>query len=123
MIKTTPLSISTHVRRHHPRRCVTVAARTDNQARLTEVIAGRSAMYGVVFGSVNWALTGLDVIDQTHYVPFTLLGLASIGLASNTMIDADKKLTRKQFEAYAYRNVGRAAMLVFGYMFVGSLLN
>jgi len=121
MIKTTPLSISTHARRHHPRRCVTVTAH-NNRARLAEVIAGRSAMYGVVFGSANWALTGLDVIDQTHYVPFALLGLASIGLASNTMIDADKKLTKTQFEAYAYRNVGRAAMLVFGYMFLNSCL-
>ena len=92
------------------------------QTKLIEAIAGRSAMYGVVLGGANWALTGLDVIDQTHYLPFAILALASTGISTKSMLDADQKLTKNQFEAYADRKLGRLAMLVFGCMFVSSIL-
>ena len=91
------------------------------QTKLVEAIAGRSAMYGVVFGGANWALTGLDVIDQTHYLPFAIMGLMSAGISTKSMFDADQKLTKNQFEVYADRKLGRMAMLVFACMFVSSI--
>lgn len=95
----------------------------DKKLKLAEVIAGRTSMYGVVFGGANWGLTGLDVIDQTHYVPFALLGVMSSGLVTYSMLKADSKLLKKDFENYATRNTGRLFMLIFAYMFAISLSN
>lgn len=89
--------------------------------KVIETIAGKSAVYGTVFGGANWALTGLDVIDQTHYLPFALLALGSIGLSTKTTLDARDRLTDDQFEKYSYLKLGRGAMLVFACMFVSSI--
>jgi hypothetical protein len=89
--------------------------------KVVEAIAGKSAMYGVVFGGTNWALTGLDVIDQTHFLPFTILALGTIGLSTKTTLDARDRLTDDQFEKYSYLNLGRGAMLVFACMFASSI--
>lgn len=109
---------------HRTRNVVARAAYQPNKyARLTEAVSGRSAMYGVILGGTNWAITGLDVIDQTHYIPFALLALGTVGLSTATTLDAHRRLTKNQFESFAQRKLGRLAMLVFGCMFVGSLLN
>lgn len=95
----------------------------DKRLRLAEVIAGRTSMYGVFFGGSNWVLTGLDVIDQTHYIPFVAVAVLSTGIVVNSMLKAEKKLLKKEFESYATRNTGRLFMLIFAYMFVASVLN
>jgi|AACY02.1.fsa_nt_gi hypothetical protein len=91
--------------------------------KLAEAIAGRSSMYGTVFGGANWALTGLDVIDQVHYLPFTLLAVGSSAYVTYTMLNAEKKLTKMKFEEYTTIGTGRLFMLIFSYMLLQSLLN
>src|SRR6056300_1084777 len=39
-----------------------------------EAVNGRAAMYGSSLGLLNWGLTGLNVIEQMTYPPFSLLG-------------------------------------------------
>jgi len=95
----------------------------DKQIKLAEVISGRSSMYGVVFGGANWGLTGLDVIDQIHQVPFALLGVMSAGFVTYSMLKAESKLLKKDFENYATRKTGRVFMLIFAYMLLISLSN
>jgi hypothetical protein len=95
----------------------------DKRIKLAEVISGRSSMYGVVFGSANWGLTGLDVIDQIHQVPFALLGVMSAGFVTYSMLKAESKLLKKDFENYATRKTGRVFMLIFAYMLLISLSN
>jgi hypothetical protein len=95
----------------------------DKRLRLAEVIAGRTSMYGVFFGGSNWVLTGVDVVDQTHYLPFVAVAALSTGIVVNSILKAEKKLLKKEFESYATRNTGRLFMLIFAYMFVASLLN
>jgi len=118
MIKTLTLA---HARpTTHTRRAVKAKA-YHKQTKVVEAIAGKSAVYGTVFGGTNWALTGLDVIDQTHYLPFALLALGSIGLSTKTVLEARDRLTDEQFEKYSYLKLGRGAMLVFACMFVSSI--
>jgi hypothetical protein len=95
----------------------------DKRIRMAEVIAGRSSMYGVVFGGANWALTGLDVFEQAQHIPFALLGIASGVLVTTSFLNADKKLTKRQFEDYVTRNTGRVFMLIFGWMSLVSVIN
>jgi hypothetical protein len=118
MIKTLTLA---HARpTTHTRRAVKAKA-YHKQTKVVEAIAGKSAVYGTVFGGANWALTGLDVIDQTHYLPFALLALGSVGLSAKTTLEARDHLTDDQFEKYSYLKLGRGAMLVFACMFVSSI--
>ena len=91
--------------------------------KLAEAIAGRSSMYGTIFGGANWALTGLDVIDQVHYLPFTLLAAGSSAYVTYTMLNAEKKLTKMKFEEYTTIGTGRLFMLIFSYMLLQSVLN
>jgi hypothetical protein len=100
----------------HPRQRVKA-----KDAKVVEAIAGKSAVYGTVFGGTNWALTGLDVIDQAHYLPFALLAVGSIGLSAKTTLEIRDRLTDDQFEKYSYLKLGRGAMLVFACMFVSSI--
>jgi len=115
MIKTLTLAHASPTT--HTRRAVKAKA-YHKQTKVVEAIAGKSAVYGTVFGGTNWALTGLDVIDQTHYLPFAL---GSIGLSTKTVLEARDRLTDEQFEKYSYLKLGRGAMLVFACMFVSSI--
>ena len=47
-----------------------------------EVVNGRAAMYGSVLGLTNWGLTGLNVVEQMSYPPFSLIGLGCTLLAT-----------------------------------------
>jgi hypothetical protein len=71
-----------------------------------EVVNGRAAMYGSVLGLTNWGLTGLNVVEQMSYPPFSLIGLGCTLLATYS-------LTEEDFELFAMRNVGRGAMVAF----------
>ena len=78
-----------------------------------EVVNGRAAMYGSVLGLTNWGLTGLNVVEQVSYPPFSLIGLGSTLLATYSVTSAFTKLTEEDFELFAMRNVGRGAMVAF----------
>jgi len=88
-----------------------------------EAVNGRAAMYGSVFGATNWSLTGLNVIEQTHYLPFSLLGLFSTLLATYSVTKAFTTLTEDEFESFAMRNVGRGAMVAFTGLTAAAIAN
>jgi len=78
-----------------------------------EVVNGRAAMYGSVLGLTNWGLTGLNVVEQMSYPPFSLIGLGCTLLATYSVTSAFTTLTEEDFELFAMRNVGRGAMVAF----------
>ena len=53
--------------------------------KYTEAVNGRAAMYGTMLGTLNWGLTGLNVIEQTHFLPFALLGCGTSLVAIGTI--------------------------------------
>lgn len=81
--------------------------------KYVEAVNGRAAMYGTILGGANWALTGLNVIEQTQFLPLKLLGLGSSLIAIGTMTDAVGKLSEEDFETFALINTGRVAMVCF----------
>jgi hypothetical protein len=88
-----------------------------------EAVNGRAAMYGSSLGLVNWGLTGLNVIEQTTYPPFSLLGLGCTLLATYSVTKAFTTLTEEEFESFAIRNVGRSAMVAFTGLTVTAVAN
>ena len=88
-----------------------------------EAVNGRAAMYGSSLGLVNWGLTGLNVIEQTTYPPFSLLGLGCTLLATYSVTKAFTTLTEEEFESFAMRNVGRGAMVAFTGLTVAAIAN
>ena len=81
--------------------------------KYVEAVNGRAAMYGTILGGANWALTGLNVIEQTQFLPLNLLGLGSSLIAIGTMTNAVGKLSEEDFETFALINTGRVAMVCF----------
>ena len=81
--------------------------------KYVEAVNGRAAMYGTILGGANWALTGLNVIEQTQFLPLKLLGLGSSLIALGTMTDAVGKLSEEDFETFALINTGRVSMVLF----------
>ena len=81
--------------------------------KYVEAVNGRAAMYGTILGGANWALTGLNVIEQTQFLPLKLLGLGSSLIAIGTMTDAVGKLSEEDFETFALINTGRVSMVCF----------
>ena len=94
------------------RKCVTLAQKRST-LDFAEVVNGRASMYGVVFGGSNWALTGLNITQQLHYLPFQVLAAMSCGLVVLSMNNANEKLNDKQFEDWATRDTGRTFMIIF----------
>jgi hypothetical protein len=88
-----------------------------------EAVNGRAAMYGSSLGLVNWGLTGLNVIEQMTYPPFSLLGLGCTLLATYSVTNAFTTLTEDEFESFALRNVGRCAMVAFTGLTVAGIVN
>lgn len=88
-----------------------------------EAVNGRAAMYGSSLGLVNWGLTGLNVIEQMNYPPFSLLGLGCTLLATYSVTKAFTTLTEEEFESFALRNVGRCAMVAFTGLTVAGIVN
>nr|QOR60506.1 hypothetical protein [Bathycoccus sp. RCC716 virus 2] len=81
--------------------------------KYTEAVNGRAAMYGTMLGTLNWGLTGLNVIEQTHFLPFALLGCGTSLVAIGTMTDAVQKLPEESFDDFATINMGRVSMVLF----------
>ena len=81
--------------------------------KYVEAVNGRAAMYGTILGGANWGLTGLNVIEQTQFLPLSLLGIGSSLIAIGTMTDAVGKLSEEDFETFALINTGRVAMVLF----------
>tara|TARA_B100000401_G_scaffold232666_1_gene157539 strand:- start:1374 stop:1757 length:384 start_codon:yes stop_codon:yes gene_type:complete len=81
--------------------------------KYVEAVNGRAAMYGTILGSANWALTGLNVIEQTQFLPLSILGAGSSLIAIGTMTNAVGKLSEEDFETFALINTGRVAMVCF----------
>jgi len=81
--------------------------------KYVEAVNGRAAMYGTVLGGLNWGLTGLNVIEQTQFLPLSLLGAGSSIIAIGTMTNAVTKLSQEDFETFALINTGRVAMVCF----------
>ena len=81
--------------------------------KYVEAVNGRAAMYGTILGGANWGLTGLNVIEQTQYLPCAILGAGSTLIAIGTMANAVGKLSEEDFETFASINTGRVAMVFF----------
>ena len=102
------------IKKRRPIRTVTHANKdTDVNWKYVEAVNGRAAMYGTILGTANWGLTGLNVIEQTQYLPLSLLGLGSSLIAIGTMTNAVGKLSKEDFETFALINTGRVAMICF----------
>ena len=86
------------------------------QTRFAEVLNGRAAMQGVLWGSLNWMMTGENVIQQ---IEDPLYAIAASGvvttLAWASMITSENFSTEKigAFTPDAELKNGRLAMLGF----------
>ena len=86
------------------------------QTRFAEVLNGRAAMQGVLWGSLNWMMTGENVIQQ---IEDPLYAIAASGvvttLAWASMITSENFSTEKigAFTPEAELKNGRLAMLGF----------
>jgi len=107
--------VSRNTRRNRSVRTIT-RANNDKKGinwKYVEAVNGRAAMYGTILGGANWGLTGLNVIEQTQFLPLSLLGIGSSLIAIGTMTDAVGKLSEEDFETFALINTGRVAMVLF----------
>jgi len=112
------ITLKTPIVRPNQRRRVNTITRAqeDNTGinwKYAEAVNGRAAMYGTILGGANWGLTGLNVIEQTHYLPLSILGAGSSLIAIGTMTNAVGKLSEEDFETFALINTGRVAMVCF----------
>ena len=88
----------------------------DPKTRFAEVLNGRAAMQGVLWGSLNWMMTGENVIQQ---IEDPLYAIAASGvvttLAWASMITSENFSTEKigAFTPDAELKNGRLAMLGF----------
>ncbi len=86
------------------------------QTRFAEVLNGRAAMQGVLWGSLNWMMTGENVIQQ---IEDPLYAIAATGvvttLALASLFTAENFTTEKigAFTPDAELKNGRLAMLGF----------
>ena len=96
------ITLKTPIVRPNQRRRVNTITRAQKDDtginwKYAEAVNGRAAMYGTILGGANWALTGLNVIEQTQFLPLKLLGLGSSLIAIGTMTDAVGKLSEEDF--------------------------
>jgi|TARA_B100001094_G_scaffold332876_1_gene407041 hypothetical protein len=90
--------------------------------KYVEAVNGRAAMYGTILGGANWGLTGLNVIEQTQYLPCAILGAGSTLIAIGTMTNAVGKLSEEDFEKFASINTGRFFMTCFSGLVIAAIL-
>ena len=109
------VSITPKLYRKRANKTVTRASKDDTGInwKYVEAVNGRAAMYGTILGTGNWGLTGLNVIEQTHYLPFSIMGLGASLISIGTMTNAISKLSDEDFETFALINTGRLAMVCF----------
>ena len=120
------ITLKTPIVRPKQRRRVNTITRAqkDNTGinwKYVEAVNGRAAMYGTILGGANWGLTGLNVIEQTQYLPLSILGLGSSLIAIGTMTNAVGKLSEEDFETFALINTGRVAMVCFTGLVVAAI--
>ena len=89
--------------------------------KYVEAVNGRAAMYGTILGGSNWGLTGLNVIEQTQYLPCAILGVGSTLIAIGTMTNAVGKLSEEDFETFALINTGRFFMACFSGLVIAAI--
>jgi len=102
------------------RRCV-AHAKIRDYPKFAEAVNGRVAMYGMVMGSTNWGLFGMNIIDQLYYPPTVALTALTSAMVIYTMADTANKVSEETFERYAARDYGRVAMFVMTGMILVSL--
>ena len=102
------------------KRCV-AHAKIRDYPKFAEAVNGRVAMYGMVMGSTNWALFGLNVIDQLYYPPTATVTALTSAMVIYTMADTANKVSEETFERYAARDYGRVAMFAMTGMILASL--
>ena len=102
-------------------RCCVAHAKIRDYPKFAEAVNGRAAMYGMVMGSTNWALFGLNVIDQLYYPPTAAVTALTSAMVIYTMADTANKVSEETFERYAARDYGRVAMFVMTGMILASL--
>jgi hypothetical protein len=102
------------------RRCITHAKIRD-YPKFAEAVNGRVAMYGMVMGSTNWGLFGMNIVDQLYYPPTAAVTAITSAMVIYTMADTANKVPEETFERYATRDYGRVAMFVMTGMILASL--
>ena len=88
----------------------------DPKTRFAEVLNGRAAMQGVLWGSLNWAMTGENVIQQVEDPMYALAASGVVTtLALASLFTAEDFSTEKigMFTPEAELKNGRLAMLGF----------
>tara|TARA_B100000787_G_scaffold165747_1_gene150053 strand:+ start:1671 stop:2105 length:435 start_codon:yes stop_codon:yes gene_type:complete len=86
------------------------------QTRFAEVLNGRAAMQGVLWGSLNWMMTGENVIQQIEDPVYAIAASGVVTtLAWASMITSENFSTEKigAFTPDAELKNGRLAMLGF----------
>ena len=86
------------------------------QTRFAEVLNGRAAMQGVLWGSLNWMMTGENVIQQIEDPMYAIAASGVVTtLAWASMITSENFSTEKigAFTPEAELKNGRLAMLGF----------
>jgi len=86
------------------------------QTRFAEVLNGRAAMQGVLWGSLNWMMTGENVIQQIEDPVYAIAASGVVTtLAWASMITSENFSTEKigAFTPEAELKNGRLAMLGF----------
>ena len=86
------------------------------QTRFAEVLNGRAAMQGVLWGSLNWMMTGENVIQQIEDPVYAIAATGVVTtLALASLFTAENFTTEKigAFTPEAELNNGRLAMLGF----------
>ena len=86
------------------------------QTRFAEVLNGRAAMQGVLWGSLNWMMTGENVIQQVEDPAYAIAATGVVTtLALASLFTAENFSTEKigAFTPEAELKNGRLAMLGF----------
>ena len=115
------------LKQQRQKRCIGTVARapSGNEGgvnwKYTEAVNGRAAMYGTILGTLNWGLTGLNVIEQTHILPLALLGCGTSLVAIGTLTDAVRKLPEEEFDKFATINTGRVSMVLFAVLVAAAI--
>jgi len=113
----TPRIYSKPNRRKHS---IVTSAKLRDYPKFAEAVNGRAAMYGMVFGSTNWGLFNMNIIDQLYSPPTAAMTVLTSAIVIYTMYDARTKTSDEVFERYAARDYGRIAMTVMALMILVS---
>jgi hypothetical protein len=103
------------------KRNIATAVKIGDYPKFAEAVNGRAAMYGMVMGSTNWGLFGMNIVDQLHYPPTAAVTALTSAVIIATMADTANKVSEETFERYAARDYGRVAMFVMTGMILASL--